>query len=104
MSAFRLLNSMPGPLAHVFVFCCMSGIAPVGQASELSSSQLMLVERLGIHHPDQIVHFEHSGEAKPFYVTEDDNIVVHHQRLSDGRVAVRVKGGLLANETRRFHM
>jgi hypothetical protein len=103
MSAFRRMDILPRPLALIFVFCCLAGFVLVGQARELSSA-LVLVERLGIHHPDQIIHFERSTEAGAYHITADDGALVHHQRLSDGRLAVRVQGGLQANETRRFHI
>ena len=64
----------------------------------------MLAEKLGIDHPDQVVDFDYSTDTFPFYVTEADGAVIHHQRLSGGKLALRVRGGLRANETRRFRI
>ena len=74
--------------------------SPTGRAL----GELVLVERLGIHHPDQIVDFDQSPDAPLFHVMAADGAVVHHQRLSGGRLAVRVRGGLRAHETRRFRI
>ena len=68
------------------------------------SGQLVLAEKLGINHPDQIVDFDYSTDTFPFYVTEADITVINHQSLSDGKLALRVRDGLRANETQRFRI
>jgi hypothetical protein len=63
-----------------------------------------MAEKLGIDHPDQVIDFDYSAHSLPFYVTEADGTVMHHQTLSGGRLALRLRGGLRANETRRFRI
>ena len=75
-----------------------------GTASGNALDQLFLAEKLGINHPDQFVDFDYSTQSLPFYVTEADGTVIDHQTLSGGRLALRLRGGLRANETRRFRI
>ena len=79
-------------------------VADVGSLSGRILGQLVLPEKLGIDHPDQVVDFDYSADTRPFYVAEADGTVIHHQRLSDGKLALRARGGLLANETRQFRI
>jgi hypothetical protein len=58
--------------------------------------QLVLAEKLGIDHPDQVVDFDYNTDNLPFYVMEADGTVIHHQTLSGGRLALRLRGGLPA--------
>jgi hypothetical protein len=62
------------------------------------------VERLVIRHPDQIIECDVASETMPFHVVTADSVVIHHQSLSSSRLAMRVRGGLDANETRRFRI
>jgi hypothetical protein len=68
------------------------------------SGQLVLAEKFGINHPDQVVDFDYSSDVFPFYVTGPDGLITQYQRLSNGKLAVRVRGGLRANETRLFRI
>src|SRR5262245_41595911 len=81
-----------------------SVVAGVGSLSGRILAQLVLPEKLGIDHPDQVVDFDYNTDTLPFYVAEADGTVIHYQRLSDGKLALRARGGLLANETRRFRI
>src|SRR5262245_35157438 len=78
--------------------------ANTGSPSARAFDQLVLTEKLGIYHPDQVINFDYSTDIFPFYVTEADGTVIHHQPLSGGKLALRVRGGLRANETRRFRI
>jgi hypothetical protein len=40
--------------------------------------QLVLAEKLGFGHPDQVVDFDQSTDNWPFDVTEADGTVIHH--------------------------
>src|SRR6516162_9347483 len=109
------------PLGLLFS-CCLALFFQIGHATELDNAsillsannpdspsgralgQLVLAEKLGIDHPDQIVDFDNSTDNLPFYVTEADGRVIRHQTLSGGRLALRLRGGLPANETRRFRI
>jgi hypothetical protein len=66
--------------------------------------QLVLAEKLGIDHPDQVVDFDYSADTSPFYVTGADGAVTQYQRLSGGKLALRLRGGLRANEVRPFRI
>ena len=50
-----------------------------GSPSGRAFGQLVLAEKLGIDHPDQVVDFDYSTDTFPFYVTEADGTVMHHQ-------------------------
>src|SRR5262245_6935866 len=76
--------------------------ANAGSPSGHAFDELVLVEKLGIEHPDQVVDFDYSTDTSPFYVTAPDGAVVQYQRLSGGKLALRLRGGLRANEVRRF--
>src|SRR4029453_18867157 len=76
--------------------------ADSGSPSGRAFGQLVLTEKLGIDHPDQVIDFDYSTDTFPFYVTGADGAITHHQRLSGGKLALRLRGGLRANETRRF--
>ena len=78
--------------------------ADADSPSGRGSGQLVLVEKFGIDHPDQVVDFDYGGDAFPFYVTGPDGSIKQHQRLSSGKLAVRLRGGLGANETRQFRI
>jgi hypothetical protein len=104
--------------------CCLALLFQAGHATELENAsipfggmtgdsdspserplgQLVLVEKLGINHPDQVVDFDYSTNNLPFYVTEADGTVIQHQTLVGGRLALRQRGGLRANETHRFRI
>lgn len=115
------------PLHLGLLFSCLALCFPIGHATELDHASillsvdrvtsdkpggprvraldpLILVERLGIDHPDQIVDFDYRTDNMPFYVTEAEGKVLRHQTLSGGRLALRLHGGLRANETRRFQI
>src|SRR5262245_48938138 len=116
------------PLRLFFSSCCLAVFLQIGHATELGKApillsadqkgvnvdagsqsgraldQLVLPERLGIDHPDQVVDFDYNGDTLPFYVTEADGTIIHHQPLSGGKLALRLRGGLRANETRRFRI
>jgi hypothetical protein len=78
--------------------------ADAGSPGGREFGQLVLAEKLGINHPDQIVDFDYSTDTFPFYVTEADSTVINHQSLSGGKLALRVRDGLRANETQRFRI
>ena len=86
----------------LFFSCCLALFFQIGHAAELdnasillsanqatgdnpgsrngrASGQLVLAEKLGIGHPDQVVDFDYSTVNLPFYVTEADDKVIHHQ-------------------------
>src|SRR5262245_54904265 len=75
-----------------------------GSLSGRELGQLELAETLGINHPDQVVDFDYSAVTFPFYVAEADGTVIQHQSLSGGKLALRVRDGLRANETRRYRI
>src|SRR6516162_2685575 len=109
------------PLGLLFS-CCLALFFQIGHATELDNAsillsannpdspsgralgELVLAEKLGIDHPDQVVDFDYSTDNLPFYVTEAVGTVIHHQTLSGGRLALHLRGGLPANETRRFRI
>jgi hypothetical protein len=66
--------------------------------------ELVVAEKLGIDHPDQVVDFDHNTDTLPFYITAADGAVMHHQRLSGGKLALRLRGGLRANQICRFRI
>src|SRR5438045_4157978 len=119
MTVFPLMKKLLLPLG-LLLSCCLALFFQTGHATELDSpsillggmtsddpsghalGQLVIAERLGTDHPDQVVDFDYSSLSWPFYVTEADGTVMHHQTLSGGRLALRLRGGLRANETRRF--
>ena len=113
----------PLPPLGILFSCCLALFFQTGHATELDHAsillggmtgddsgspsghalgQLVMAEKLGTDHPDQVVDFDYSTHSLPFYVTEADGTVIHHQTLSGGRLALRLRGGLRANETRRF--
>src|SRR5215472_14327857 len=87
------------PLGLLFS-CCLALFFQIGHATELDHGsirlsednpdspsgralgELVLAEKLGIDHPDQVVDFDYSTDNLPFYVTEPDGTVRHHQTLS----------------------
>src|SRR5262245_58980877 len=78
--------------------------ANAGSPSGHAFDELVLAEKLGIDHPDQIVDFDYSTDTVPFFVTEADGTIIPHQPVSGGKLALRVRGGLRANQTRRFRI
>src|SRR5262245_38874355 len=63
-------------------------------ASSLSGQtfgHLVLAEKLGIDHQDQVVDFDYTTNTSPFYVTEADGTIIRHQSLSGGKLALRVR-------------
>src|SRR5262245_60014707 len=56
-------------------------VADVGSLSGRILGQLVLPEKLGIDHLDQVVDFDYSTDTLPFYVAQADGTVVHYQRL-----------------------
>jgi hypothetical protein len=74
--------------------------ANAGNPSGRALGELVLAEKRGIQHPDQVVDFDYSTDTSPFYVTAADVAVTQYQRLSGGKLA----GGLRANEARRFRI
>src|SRR5262249_18092442 len=114
------------PLQLLFSSCCLTVVFLIGHAMELGNAsillsadqksvnvdagsqsgraldQLVLPERLGIDHPDQVVDFDYNGDTLPFYVTEADGTIIQHQPLSGGKLALRLRGGLRATQTRTF--
>jgi hypothetical protein len=80
------------------------GSSNVTSMAVLPSCELAVVERLGISHPDQTIDFHYVTEPTPFHVVTAKGVVVHHQFLFGGRLAVRVHGGLQVGETRRFRI
>ena len=75
---------------------------PIDIPVALTASELAVKEPLGIFHPDQVIDFDRRIDAAHFHLVAVDGAVVHHQRLSGNRLAVRIRGGLHPNETRRF--
>jgi hypothetical protein len=94
------------PLGLLFS-CCLTLFFQIGHATALDNAsillsanqatgdnpdspsgralgQLVLAEKLGIDHPDQVVDFDYSTESLPFYVTEADDTVIHHQTEGTG--------------------
>jgi hypothetical protein len=114
------------PLRLFFAWCCVAAFFQIGYATQLDNSailvsadrasadvggtgertsgELVLQERLEINHPDQVVDFDYATDNFPVYVTDGDGTVIHHQALASGRLALRVRGGLRANEIRRFRI
>src|SRR5262249_9363883 len=78
--------------------------ANAGSPSGHAFDELVLAEKLGIDHPDQVVDFDYSTDTSPFYVTAPDGAVTQYQRLAGGKLALRLRGGLRANEVRRFRI
>jgi hypothetical protein len=123
MSTFHLMRTL---LVMLFSTCSLvgncsanPGQAPAGPTASMppsrgatngvsalasASREPVLVERLGIRHADQINDFDLATDTMPFHVVTADSVVVHHQRLYSSRLAVHVRGGLDANETRRFRI
>ena len=79
-------------------------IDSAGSPSGRAFGQFVLVERLGIHHPDQIVDFDYSTRSRPLPCNGGRRHACAPPALSGGRLAFRVRGGLQANETRRFRI
>ena len=94
------------PLGLLFS-CCLTLFFQIGHATALENAsillsanqatgdnpdspsgralgQLVLAEKLGFDHPDQVVDFDYSTESLPFYVTEADDTVIHHQTEGTG--------------------
>src|SRR5262249_23490209 len=80
--------------------------ADADSASGRALGQMVLAKKLGIAHPDQVADFDYSTDTDTFhfYVTAADGVVMRHQSLSSGKLALRLGGGLRANETRRFRI
>src|SRR5262249_61242954 len=72
-----------------------------GSPSGRTLGQLELAEKLGINHPDQVVDFDYSTDTFPLYVAEADGTVIHNHPLSGEKLALLLRGGLRANDTRR---
>src|SRR5262249_17670277 len=109
-----------------FSSCCLAVFFQIGHATELGDAsilpsadqksvnvdagsqsgralgQLVLPERLGIDHPDQVVDFDYNTNTFPFYVRGAGGTFTPHHPPSGGKWALRLHGGLRANETRRF--
>ena len=76
--------------------------ADCGSPSGRAFAELVLTEKLGIHHPDQVIDFDYNTDTSPFYVTEADGTVIHYQPLSGGKLALRLRDGSGANDLAGF--
>lgn len=67
--------------------------------------EYVVEDKIGVAHPDQIVELDLRGprqEGVDYSVTDESGNPVPHQWLNNGRLAVRVTGGLPAHGSRRF--
>src|SRR5262249_48380899 len=91
--------------ASILVSADRGGVGvDAGSQSGRALNQLVLPENLGIDHPDQVIDFDYNSDTFPFYVTDANDRIIPHQPLSGGKLALRLRGGLRANEPRQFRI
>jgi len=97
-------NGVPGAQATDVILNPNMQTARVSDdVNAVNENSLTISERFGISHPDQIVSFDGHIDS-PFHLVASDGSTIHHQMLSNDRLAIRIVGGLHANETRRFRI